>query len=163
MFIDVVVINGEEKNQEGNNGKSHNSEPEEVLSFISGGIDPGDVPEVITGDGHDGTGEEGEETPVGEGEVAVSVELADETAAGVVQAIGTNIGRNFPFGDLEAGSAGGGKVFSRAASVEDVGFIDIEQFGVAGVGFGGRLVVGVDSSRVTVAVAGKVDQEDEGD
>jgi hypothetical protein len=100
VFIDVVVVNSKEENEEGDNRKSHNSEPEEVLSFISGGIDPGNVPEVVAGDGHDGTGEGGEETPVGEIKVAFSVELADNTAAGVVQTVETVVIVNFPFVNL---------------------------------------------------------------
>ena len=100
LFVDVVVVDSKEDNEEGNDGKSHNTEPEEVLSFISGGIDPGNVPEVVASDRHDGSGEGGEETPVGEVEVAFTVELTEHTTAGVVQAVSSIIVRFFPSADL---------------------------------------------------------------
>lgn len=70
-------INSKEQNEEDDNGESHDAKPEEVLSLISGGIDPRDIPEVVASNGHDSSSDSGEQTVVREGEELVTVELAN--------------------------------------------------------------------------------------
>lgn len=161
VFTNQRDIDSKEQNKEDNNGESHDSKPEEVLSLISSGINPGNIPEVVASNGHDSSSNGGEQAVVGEGEELVTVELTNKAAACCVQAverISSSGLASFPLVDLVSrGTGGRGNIFSGAAKALNVIFMNIGQVSVAICSIA---VVFIDLSGVTVAISGEIDQED---